>query len=104
MTEERINGRQIQVAKWSELEDRKPAYALVGNVDLVVVRFDDQVSVLYGRCQHRGVNNRPSDWGADRRYALYSDLPIASLSLEISTQLAASKCVGFARNGKPGRR
>ena len=44
----------IQVAKWSELEDRKPAYALVGDVDLVVIRYDDSVSVLYGRCLHRG--------------------------------------------------
>ena len=43
-----------EVAKWSELEDRKPAYALVGDVDLVVIRFGDDVSVLYGRCLHRG--------------------------------------------------
>jgi hypothetical protein len=42
------------VAEWSRLEDRKPAHALVANVDLVVTRFDDQVSVLYGRCAHRG--------------------------------------------------
>lgn len=42
------------VAKLSELADRKPAYALVGDVDLVVVRFDNEVSVLYGRCLHRG--------------------------------------------------
>ena len=42
-----------KVATWSELEDRKPAYALVGNVDLVLVRYDDRISVLYGRCQHR---------------------------------------------------
>jgi glutamate synthase domain-containing protein 2/nitrite reductase/ring-hydroxylating ferredoxin subunit len=42
------------VARWSELADRAPAYALVGEVDLVVIRFDDQVSVLYGRCLHRG--------------------------------------------------
>jgi glutamate synthase domain-containing protein 2 len=45
---------EIQIAKWSELEDRKPAYALVADVDLVVVRYDHQVSVLYGRCLHRG--------------------------------------------------
>lgn len=45
---------RVQVATWSELEDRQPAYALVGEVDLVVVRFDDEVSVLYGRCLHRG--------------------------------------------------
>ncbi len=42
------------VATWSTLEDRKPAYALVGEVDLVVVRWDDEVSVFYGRCLHRG--------------------------------------------------
>ncbi|MEE9322121.1 MAG: glutamate synthase-related protein [Granulosicoccus sp.] len=43
----------VCVARWSALEDRKPAYALVGDVDLVVTRFDDSVSVLYGRCAHR---------------------------------------------------
>ena len=42
------------VAQLSTLPDRKPAYALVGEVDLVVVRFDDEVSVFYGRCLHRG--------------------------------------------------
>lgn len=46
--------KPIQVATWSSLEDRAPAYALVANVDLVVTRFDDRVSVLYGRCLHRG--------------------------------------------------
>jgi len=44
----------ISVAKLSELVDRQPTYALVGEVDLVVVRFDDEVSVFYGRCLHRG--------------------------------------------------
>ncbi|MBP8003041.1 MAG: Rieske 2Fe-2S domain-containing protein [Chloroflexi bacterium] len=44
----------IQVAIWSQLPDRQPAYALVANVDLVVIRYDDKVSVLYGRCVHRG--------------------------------------------------
>ena len=43
-----------KVATWSSLEDRTPTYALVANVDLVVTRFDDRVSVLYGRCLHRG--------------------------------------------------
>ena len=45
---------KIAVAQWNALEDRKPAHALVAKVDLVVTRFDDQVSVLYGRCAHRG--------------------------------------------------
>lgn len=42
------------VARFTQLQDRVPAYALCGEVDLVVVRFDDDVSVLYGRCLHRG--------------------------------------------------
>lgn len=44
----------VAVARWSELPDREPAHALVGEVDLVVTRFGDRVSVLYGRCLHRG--------------------------------------------------
>jgi len=46
--------KKISVAKWDELADRTPAYALVADVDLVIVRYDDRVSVLYGRCAHRG--------------------------------------------------
>jgi len=37
-----------------DLEDRAPRHALVAGVDLVVTRFDDEVSVLFGRCAHRG--------------------------------------------------
>ncbi|QMU58646.1 MAG: Rieske 2Fe-2S domain-containing protein [Boseongicola sp.] len=44
----------VSVAKISQLPDRKPQYALVGEVDLVVVKFDDEISVFYGRCLHRG--------------------------------------------------
>ncbi len=46
--------KKIPIAAHDELKDRQPAYALVGEVDLVVVRYDDNVSVLYGRCLHRG--------------------------------------------------
>ncbi|MEO0930182.1 MAG: glutamate synthase-related protein [Pseudomonadota bacterium] len=42
------------IATLSTLPDRKPQYALVAEVDLVVVRFDDEISVFYGRCLHRG--------------------------------------------------
>jgi glutamate synthase domain-containing protein 2 len=45
---------KIRIAEWDELEDRQPAKALVANVDLVIIRWDNQVSVLYGRCLHRG--------------------------------------------------
>jgi glutamate synthase domain-containing protein 2/nitrite reductase/ring-hydroxylating ferredoxin subunit len=45
-----------QVATWSDLPDREPTHAKAAGVDLVVVRYDDdEVSVLYGRCLHRGV-------------------------------------------------
>ena len=46
--------RPFRVATWSSLSDRTPTHALVANVDLVVIRHDDKVSVLYGRCLHRG--------------------------------------------------
>ena len=45
---------KIAIKKWNELKDRTPDHALVADVDLVVVRFDDSFSVLYGRCAHRG--------------------------------------------------
>ncbi|MDH3363097.1 MAG: glutamate synthase-related protein [Gammaproteobacteria bacterium] len=46
--------KKIAIKKWDDLEDRVPDYALVADVDLVIVRYDDSVSVLYGRCAHRG--------------------------------------------------
>jgi len=42
------------IANWNEVADRTPTYALVSGVDLVVIRYDNNVSVLYGRCLHRG--------------------------------------------------
>lgn len=44
----------IEVADLSKLEDRKPVHALVENTDLVIIKFDEDVSILYGRCLHRG--------------------------------------------------
>jgi glutamate synthase domain-containing protein 2/nitrite reductase/ring-hydroxylating ferredoxin subunit len=46
--------RPHRIATWSDVPDRTPVGALVGGVDLVIVRADDEVSVLYGRCVHRG--------------------------------------------------
>lgn len=48
------NSNKIKITKFSELENRIPTYALVSNVDLVVIRDNNEVSVLYGRCLHRG--------------------------------------------------
>jgi len=45
---------RIAIKSMAELPDRQPVYVLVGEVDLVVVRYDQSVSVLYGRCLHRG--------------------------------------------------
>ena len=45
---------ELAIKSWDELEDRVPAHAIVADVDLVVVRYDESVSVLYGRCAHRG--------------------------------------------------
>ena len=42
------------ILRLDDLPDRDPQYALVGEVDLVVVRFDDEIAVFYGRCLHRG--------------------------------------------------
>lgn len=46
--------KKTALLKFSALPDRTPEYAIIGEVDLVVVRFDDEVSVFYGRCLHRG--------------------------------------------------
>ncbi len=45
-----------KIATWGEVPDREPVGVLVSNVDLVIVRFDDNHSVLYGRCLHRGAH------------------------------------------------
>ena len=49
-----VKTKKVKVATWSGLEEKKPSYALVADVDLVVIRYGNDVSVLYGRCLHRG--------------------------------------------------
>jgi hypothetical protein len=46
--------KKTAIKNWDELSDRMPEYGLVADVDLVVIRYDDRVSVMYGRCAHRG--------------------------------------------------
>ncbi len=48
--------RKIRIATYDDLQPEEPAHARVGEVDLVLVRWPDEptVSVLYGRCLHRG--------------------------------------------------
>ena len=45
---------KLKVASLSELKDRTPFYSLILGVDLVIIKYDKNVSVLYGRCLHRG--------------------------------------------------
>jgi glutamate synthase domain-containing protein 2 len=45
---------QFKIASFSKLKDRQPFYAIAVNTDLVVIKYDESVSVLYGRCLHRG--------------------------------------------------
>ena len=44
----------VPLARFDALPDRQPVHAKVGNIDLVVIRYDEAVSVFYGRCPHRG--------------------------------------------------
>ena len=48
--------KKVKVADWNNLKPEEPTYAIATNVDLVIIRWkdEDEVSVLYGRCQHRG--------------------------------------------------
>jgi glutamate synthase domain-containing protein 2/nitrite reductase/ring-hydroxylating ferredoxin subunit len=46
--------KPIVIAQVSQLENKQPEHALVNGLDLVIVKFDDAISVLYGRCLHRG--------------------------------------------------
>ena len=46
--------KKVAISKRSELADRRPVSALVAGVDLVITRVDETISVLYGRCAHRG--------------------------------------------------
>ena len=44
----------IKIATVNELEEKNPTHAMVEGLDLVMVRYGAEVSVLYGRCLHRG--------------------------------------------------
>ena len=46
--------KPIKLIKVNSLKDRSPAHAIVKELDLVIISYDTNVSVLYGRCLHRG--------------------------------------------------
>ncbi|WP_340077316.1 glutamate synthase-related protein [Leptobacterium sp. I13] len=49
-----MSKKLIEIAKISSLKEKNPAYALVKNTDLVIIKHEKGISVLYGRCHHRG--------------------------------------------------
>jgi len=57
---------KLQVAKFSDLVDRTPHGVTVRGHDLVLIRFDEQVSVLSGRCPHRGARLSKASIEGDR--------------------------------------
>ncbi len=46
--------KYLKLCRFEDLNDREPQHYQVNGLDLVVLRYDDNVSVLYGRCLHRG--------------------------------------------------
>lgn len=46
--------KPTKVHKLSDLDDRVPKHANILGLDLVIIAYDNKVSVLYGRCLHRG--------------------------------------------------
>ncbi len=46
--------RPVKVATFGDLPEKEPTHGQVRGTDLVLVRYGDEVSVLYGRCIHRG--------------------------------------------------
>ena len=44
----------VAIVAWDSLPEKEPTHAQVANVDLVIIRYGAEVSVLYGRCLHRG--------------------------------------------------
>lgn len=45
---------KIVLTSLANLKDRIPSYHQINGLDLVAILYDDNVSVLYGRCMHRG--------------------------------------------------
>lgn len=46
--------KEIKLCNFQELEEKNPTHQQVNGLDLVVIRYGQEVSVLYGRCLHRG--------------------------------------------------
>jgi methylamine---glutamate N-methyltransferase subunit C len=45
---------KITLCKLNELKEKTPTHKLVNGLDLVLIKYGNNISVLYGRCLHRG--------------------------------------------------
>ncbi|NME69856.1 glutamate synthase-related protein [Flammeovirga aprica] len=46
--------KKVKLVEVAQLSEKTPEAFQVNGLDLVVIKYDDNVSVLYGRCLHRG--------------------------------------------------
>jgi len=46
--------KEIKLLEIKLLDDRVPHHELCNGLDLVIIKYDKDISVLYGRCHHRG--------------------------------------------------
>lgn len=46
--------QKIKLTSYTAIADRVPEHHQIHGLDLVVIRYDSNISVLYGRCLHRG--------------------------------------------------
>ncbi len=46
--------KEIKLCAFEELPEKQPTHQQLNGLDLVVIKYENNVSVLYGRCLHRG--------------------------------------------------
>lgn len=46
--------RKIKLCTLPDLGENIPTQFIINSLDLVAIRYGEEVSVLYGRCLHRG--------------------------------------------------
>ncbi len=46
--------KEVKICSFKDLIEKEPLGKQINGLDLVIIRYGDQVSVLYGRCLHRG--------------------------------------------------
>ena len=46
--------KEAKLCSFNELEEKTPTHQQVNGLDLVLIRYGNEISVLYGRCLHRG--------------------------------------------------